>query len=68
MCFLGIVRNGRVELPADANLPEGTQVRIEVTEETDPLDHLEELAGDFGPPDLATRHDWYLYGIDKPSA
>lgn len=68
MCFLGIVRNGRIELPPDANLPEGTQVRIEVSEEADPLDHLEDLAIDGLPPDFASRHDWYIYGVDKPSA
>jgi len=65
MSFMGIVRNGHIELPPEAKLPEGTQVRVEVSDQADPLDHLEDYAVDGGPPDLASRHDWYIYGVDK---
>jgi len=63
MSYLGIVRNGKVELPPGTQLPEGTTVRVEVPEEPDPLDRLEELAVDGGPPDMASRVDWYAYGV-----
>ena len=63
MSYLGIVRNGKVELPPGTQLPEGTTVRVEVPDEPDPLARWEELAVDGGPPDWASRHDWYIYGI-----
>lgn len=31
MVFRGIVRNGAVELPPEADLPDGTEVRLEAT-------------------------------------
>jgi len=65
MCFLGIVRNGHVELPPEAKLPDGTQVRVEVPDSGDPMDHLEDLAIDGLPADMASRHDRYIYGVDK---
>ena len=63
MSYFGIVRNGKVELPPGTQLPDGITVRVEVPDEPDPLDRLEELAVDGGPPDLASRHDWYIYGV-----
>lgn len=71
MCFLGIVRNGKVELPPDVKLPEGATVRVELPDEPDPLDNIERFAVDLGPPDLSSRLDWYLYGVsdsDDPDA
>ena len=62
MSFLGIVKNGKIELPPGTQLPEGATVRIEVSDVLDPLDHLEDFAVDGGPPDLASNHDWYAYG------
>ena len=67
----GKVRNGVVELPADANLPEGAEVRIEVIEssgpanEQDPVYSIGELAVDTGVPDLSANLDHYLYGHQK---
>lgn len=63
MCFLGIVRNGRVEVPPGVKLPEGATVRIEIPDEADPMDTIHEHAVEGGPPDLASRCDWYIYGI-----
>jgi hypothetical protein len=33
----------------------------------DPLDDIERFAVDGGPPDLATNHDHYAYGLPKSS-
>ncbi len=44
MVFEGVVRNGAVVLPPEANLPEGTIVRIE-TGSLRRFDDLVELAG-----------------------
>ncbi len=63
MSYMGIVRNGRVELPPGTELPEGATVRVEVAEDSDPLAHWEELAVDGAPPDMASRVDWYAYGV-----
>lgn len=63
MSYLGIVRNGKVELPPGTRLPEGATVRVDVPDEPDPLDRWEELAVDGAPPDMASRVDWYAYGV-----
>ena len=65
MSFLGIVRNGHVELPPEAHLPDGTSVRVFVPELEDPADHLEEEAVDGGSPDMAINHDWYASGAPR---
>ena len=44
MVFQGVVRNGAVELPPEADLPEGTIVRIETTPPKQ-FNDLAELAG-----------------------
>jgi hypothetical protein len=64
MCFLGIVRNGKVELPPEVQLPEGATVRVELPDEPDPMDTIHEHAVEGGPRDLASRCDWYIYGMN----
>jgi hypothetical protein len=69
MTFIGKVTNGAVVLPPGANLPEGTEVRIE------PLDPAnrnlaERYAGLIGvaddlPADLAKNLDHYVHGAPK---
>ena len=67
MSFLGVVSKGMVVLPPDANLPDGTEVRVEPI----PAKTLAERLGDVigivrgGPPDLAENHDHYLHGTPK---
>lgn len=75
MNFIGTVRNGKIELPAEVSLPEGMEVNIEVPSQ--PLDpataktelgrKLLELAGscDGLPEDLSVNLDHYLYGTPK---
>lgn len=55
MSYIGTVRNGRIELPPDAQLPDGTVVRVErvANDEPDPADCLARFAVDGGPADLA---------------
>lgn len=65
MCFLGIVRNGKIEIPSDVNVPEGTTVRIELPEAADPMDDIHKFAVAGGPSDLASRCDWYIYGTSE---
>jgi hypothetical protein len=69
MSFTGIVENGKVVLPPEANLPSGTKVRVETVEpETDSLaDSLQEFIGVFDdlPADLARNHDHYIHGAGR---
>jgi hypothetical protein len=67
MAYIGIVRDGRVELPPEAGFPDGTQVRVErLNGEDDPAYHLDELGVDADlPTDWARQHDHYIYGTPK---
>lgn len=66
MTYLGIVKNGKIELDPGVELPEGAVVRVEAPESaTDPADGLADEAVDTGIPDLATQHDHYAYGTTK---
>lgn len=74
MTVRAIVENGVIKLPADVNLPDGTEVAIQVgplperasdNEQIDPADRLSDEAVDFGISDLATQHDHYAYGTPK---
>ena len=75
MVYRGIVKKGVVVIAEGAELPEGTEVRIE------PIARGEKLTGEgptlteqFGdiigtvpdlPPDMAQQHDHYLHGAPK---
>lgn len=75
MVYRGVVKNGVVVLPEGAELPDGTQVRVEpvaggeeVVNEGPTL--LEQFADVIGtvpelPPDMAQQHDHYLHGAPK---
>ncbi|HEX4955052.1 MAG TPA: hypothetical protein VF017_16810 [Thermoanaerobaculia bacterium] len=54
-------------LEPGAELPEGAEVRVEVTDLTalDPIFDFSDLAVETGIPDLATNVDHYLYGHPK---
>ena len=71
MTYQGRVKNGVVELPPDATLPEGAEVRVELIEpgksgnDEDQVYSLAELAVDTGVPDLSVNLDHYLYGHPK---
>lgn len=64
MTYLGTVKRGRIELEEAVSLPEGTRVRVEpVQVGLDPADGLGDEAVESGIPDLASRHDHYIYGV-----
>ena len=70
MTYTGTVRDGRVLLPPDANLPDGTQVRVEALEDSSQPTLAERLKPIIGianglPSDLAANHDHYLHGRPK---
>jgi hypothetical protein len=44
MTYTGIVKEGKIELPAGVKLPEGTTVRVEVGPEETWIEGWEELA------------------------
>ena len=57
---LDLVLNGRYRVTIDVEAP------VEAAEqEPGILDDLDDLAVDFGVPDLAEQHDHYLYGTPK---
>jgi hypothetical protein len=69
MVFKGIVENGSVKLPPEAELPDGTEVRVEPADQRPLMDlvrRLESLEDDPDwPEDGAAEHDHYLYGTPK---
>jgi hypothetical protein len=75
MTVIGTVRNGKIELPDDVSLPEGTSVSVKVIEPAAPLPEaatdtgrrLLKLAGTCEglPADLSVNLDHYLYGTPK---
>ena len=71
MSYTGTVENGVVKLPPDVSLPEGSKVRVESLEpESDRGALVEELRAIASsmpelPPDWASQHDHYLYGMAK---
>ena len=73
MTFRGRVQSGAVVLEQGIELPEGAEVRIEITlpaegEAPDPLASMPDLAVETGLSDLATNTDHYLYGHPKADA
>jgi hypothetical protein len=70
--YKGTVSRGTVILPPDANLPDGTSVRIEPIEEPLPFESvfkkLSVLDGAIKdlPEDFAANHDHYIHGTPRP--
>lgn len=76
MVFRGHVRNGRIELEGEVQLPEGASVDVLVSERrgeeegrTLPTlyEQLKDVIGTVPdlPEDLSVNHDHYLYGAPK---
>lgn len=65
--FVGKVSNGIVVLPPQANLPEGTPVRVEPIAPEALAERLKDLIGAARdtPPDWTKNHDHYLHGAPK---
>jgi hypothetical protein len=60
---LATVRDGKLEFAEPLDLPNGTQVEVELSplngDKQDPFLWMIENAVDTGIPDLAERHDYY---------
>ena len=71
MTYQGIVENGIVVLPPEANLPSGTKVLVEPLGACRPSPTLAESLKDFIglipdlPKDFARNHDHYVHGAPK---
>jgi hypothetical protein len=73
MVYRGTVKDGKIILEPEADLPEGVRVRVELLpQKREPLDLADEplwripqLALETGIDDLATHVDHYLYGHPK---
>ena len=67
MAYVGKVTKGAVVLPPEANLPEGTTVRVEPIAPKTLAARLGDLIGIVRdmPPDWAENHDHYLHGAPK---
>lgn len=67
MGFVGKVTKGSVLLPPEANLPEGTPVRVEPIAPQTLAERLRDLIGAVHdmPPDWAENHNHYLHGAPK---
>lgn len=68
MSFVSKVAAGKINIPTDVKLPEGSPVRVE-PEIDEPL--AKRLQGVIGsvdglPPGFAENHDGYIRGIPKP--
>jgi hypothetical protein len=75
MTYRGVVKNGVVMLGETADLPEGTEVRVEPiargesfpSEGPTLVEQFRDVIGTVPdlPPDMAERHDHYLHGAPK---
>ena len=71
MTYRGHVKNGQIALDEPVELPEGSEVNVEIVQNGDGKptiwDKLRELAGTVEglPPDMAENHDHYLYSTPK---
>lgn len=72
MTYHGTVKDGRIELDSQANLPEGARVQVELETKqaageswTDLARRYAGCAGDDLPADLAEQHDHYIHGTPK---
>jgi hypothetical protein len=74
MSYTGIMKGGVVVLPPGVQLPEGAQVEVTVSPQSDApqsdrpvYDALAEFVGAFAglPEDLARNHDHYLHGTPR---
>jgi hypothetical protein len=67
MSFWGKVSKGTVVLPPEANLPDGTEVRVEPLPQRTLEERLKDVIGTVqgGPPDWAENHDHYIHGTPK---
>lgn len=71
MTYIGTISKGSVVLPPDAQLPEGSKVRVQPVEESGAGNGLSQLFVEIAaempslPADLAAQHDHYLYGTPK---
>lgn len=66
MTFWGKVSKGTVVLPPEANLADGTEVRVEPVAPKTLAERLKEVIGSVhgGPPDWAENH-YYIHGTPK---
>lgn len=67
MGYVGKVTKGAVVLPPEANLPEGTTVRVEPIAPRTLAARLKDIIGivDDMAPDWAENHDHYIHGTRK---
>jgi hypothetical protein len=70
MELTGHVSGGVVVFDADAQLPEGTQVRILPVADAEPKTLAQRLQNVIGkatslPADMAAQHDHYIHGAPK---
>jgi hypothetical protein len=67
MSYWGKVSKGTVVLPPGANLPEGTEVRVEPVAPKTLAERLKDVIGTVqgGPPDWAENHYHYIHGAPK---
>ncbi|MGH9403930.1 MAG: hypothetical protein ACRD2P_17755 [Terriglobia bacterium] len=67
MGYVGKVTKGTVVLPPEADLPEGTTVRVEPVATESLATRLKNVIGVVHdmPPDWAENHDHYIHGASK---
>jgi len=67
MTYRGKVEKGTVVLPPEANLPDGTEVRVEPVAPKTLAERLKHVIGivHARPPDWAENHDHYIHGTPK---
>ncbi len=67
MAYWGRVSKGVVVLPPEADLPDGTPVRVEPVASKPLSQRLHKIIGVIRnmPPDWAENHDHYVHGTPK---
>lgn len=81
MTMIGTVQNGKIILPPEISLPDGTEVSVEILKRAPVAaesENVEDSRAAFtrelmkfagivkdSPPDYSVNHDHYLYGTPK---
>ena len=67
MSIAATVKDGVIRLPQEVQLPDGTEVTVEVRQLKPFAERFASFAGaaDSGIGDLAENHDRYLYGASQ---
>lgn len=60
-----VVKNGQLVLEEPLDMPDGTELEVEIELDDNPFLFMAKNAVDMGITDFAEQHDHYIYGTPK---